>query len=230
MRKELPILVLVVLVVSFLLQTFLARAYVIPSESMEPTLLGCTSCGITNDRILVDKLSYDVTAPRPGDVVVFKGPASWAAEFTSTQSSNPLVRGLQQVGAVVGLAAPNERDFVKRVIATGGHTVQCCDTHGNVQVDGKSLTEPYIVNDFAFVTGQQDCTSPAVSGRCFAPVTVPAGHLWMMGDNRNNSADSRYHVSDNAHGTVPVSDVIGKARIILYPLTRWQLINSPQIN
>jgi len=228
--KELPILLLVVLVLSFVIQTFLARAYVIPSESMEPTLLGCTSCGITNDRIVVDKVSYHFTAPRPGDVVVFKGPDSWASEFTSTQSSNILVRGLQQVGALVGLAPPNERDFVKRVIATGGQTVQCCDAQGNVQVNGTSLSEPYVVNDFPFVPGQQDCTSPAMSGRCFAPVTVPAGHLWMMGDNRNNSADSRYHVSDSAQGTVPVGNVIGKARVIVVPVSRWQIVNSPQIN
>ena len=228
--KELPILLLVALVLSFVIQTFLARVYVIPSESMEPTLLGCTGCGITNDRIVVDKVSYHFTDPRPGDVVVFKGPDSWSSEFTSSAPSNVLVRGLQQVGAVVGLAPPDERDFVKRVIATGGQTVKCCDAQGNVQVDGTSLVEPFVVNDFPFVPGQQDCSTPAVSGRCFAPVTVPDRHLWMMGDNRNNSADSRYHVGDSARGTVPVDNVIGKARVIVVPVSRWQLVGSPQIN
>ena len=228
--KELPILLLVALVLSFVIQTFLARVYVIPSESMEPTLLGCAGCGITNDRIVVDKVGYHFSDPRPGDVVVFKGPNSWSSEFTSVQSGNVLVRGLQQVGAVVGLAPPDERDFVKRVVATGGQTVQCCDAQGHVQVDGTPLSEPYVVNDFPFAAGQQDCTTPAVSGRCFAPVTVPAGHLWMMGDNRNNSADSRYHVGDDARGTVPVDNVIGKARIVVVPVSRWQTVDSPQIN
>lgn len=228
--KELPILLLVALVLSFVIQTFLARVYVIPSESMEPTLLGCTGCGITNDRIVVDKVSFHFTDPRPGDVVVFKGPDSWSSEFTSSASGNVLVRGLQQVGAVVGLAPPDERDFVKRVVATGGQTVMCCDPQGNVQVDGTSLVEPFVVNDFPFVPGQQDCSTPAVSRRCFAPVTVPDRHLWMMGDNRNNSADSRYHVGDSARGTVPVDNVIGKARVIVVPVSRWQLVSSPQIN
>jgi signal peptidase I len=228
--KELPILLFVALVLSFVIQTFLARVYVIPSESMEPTLLGCSGCGITNDRIVVDKVGYRFSDPRAGDVVVFKGPDSWSSEFSSNQSGNVLVRGLQQVGAVVGLAPPNERDFVKRVIATGGQTVTCCDAQGDVQVDGAPLTEPYVVNDFPFVPGTLDCTTPAVSGRCFAPVTVPEGHLWMMGDNRNNSADSRYHVGDAARGTVPVGNVVGKARIIIVPVSRWQLVDSPQIN
>lgn len=227
--KELPILLLVALLLSFVIQTFIARVYVIPSESMEPTLMGCTGCGITNDRIVVDKVSYRFGAPRPGDVVVFKGPASWGTEFTSPRSSNAAVRGLQQVGAVVGLAPPNERDFVKRVVATGGQTVQCCDATGNVQVNGASLTEPYVVNDFPFVAGSQDCATAIASGRCFAPVTVPPNNLWMMGDNRNNSADSRYHVGDNARGTVPSADVIGKARVIVVPVSRWQVISSPQI-
>jgi len=220
----------VALVLSFLIQTFLARVYVIPSESMEPTLLGCTNCGITNDRIVVDKITYRFSTPSPGDVVVFRGPASWSSEFTSGRSPNVLVRALQNVGAVVGLAPPNERDFVKRVIATGGQTVQCCDANGKVQVDGTSLSEPYVVNDFPFKPGVQDCGTTAMSGRCFTPVTVADGNLWMMGDNRNNSSDSRFHVGDNARGTVPVGNVVGKARVIVVPVSRWQTIGAPQIN
>lgn len=228
--KELPILLVVALFLSFVIQTFLARVYVIPSESMEPTLLGCTGCGITNDRIVVDKVSYRFSDPRPGDVVVFKGPDSWSSEFTTTRSGNVLVRGLQEVGSVVGLAPPDERDFVKRVIATGGQTVQCCDATGHVEVDGTPLTEPYVVNDFPFTAGVQDCDTVTVSSRCFPAVTVPEGHLWMMGDNRNDSADSRYHVGDDARGTVPVGNVIGKARVVVVPVSRWQLIDSPEIN
>ncbi len=211
--RELPLLVLTALVLTFLIQTFLARVYVIPSASMEPTLHGCSGC--TNDRVLVDKLSYRFGGPRPGDVVVFRGTDSWGSEFISQRSDNVLVRGLQQAGSVIGLAPPDERDFVKRVIAVGGQTVKCCDDQNRVMVDGSSLIEPYAV----FI-GQEP-------QRGFNQVTVPPGSLWMMGDNRNNSADSRSHMEDQRSGTVPVSNVIGKARLIVLPVSRWQGIADP---
>jgi signal peptidase I len=211
--REVPILVLTALVLTFLIQTFLARVYVIPSASMEPTLHGCPGC--TNDRVLVDKLTYRFGDPTPGDVVVFRGTDSWASEFTSQRSDNILIRGLQQAGSLVGLAPPDERDFVKRVIAVGGQTVQCCDKQNRVMVNGTALAEPYAV--FIGHEPQEE----------FGPVTVPQGNLWMMGDNRNNSADSRRHVADQRSGTVPVSNVIGKARVIVLPLSRWQEISDP---
>lgn len=213
--RELPILILTALVLTFLIQTFLARVYVIPSASMEPTLHGCTGC--TNDRVLVDKLTYRFSDPQPGDVVVFRGPESWGSntEFTSSRSDNVIVRGLQEAASLIGLAPPNERDFVKRVIAVGGQTVQCCDEQNRVIVDGTPLNEPYAV--FAGQEPQED----------FGPVTVPEGALWVMGDNRNNSADSRRHVGDDHFGTVPVDNVIGKARVIVLPPTRWQGIPDP---
>ena len=219
--RELPVLIVVALVLSFTVQTFIARVYVIPSASMEPPLHGCTGC--SNDRILVDKVSYRFTDPRAGDVVVFRGPDNWTPDFSTTRSSTLVLRGLQQLGSVVGLAPPDERDFVKRVIATGGQTVQCCDDSGRIVVDGTALTEPYVVNDFPFLTGQQSCTTPLRSGRCFDPVTIPAGSLWVMGDNRSNSADSR------RHGPVPVDGVIGKARLIVLPVTRCQVVNAPRL-
>jgi len=226
--RELPVLIVVALALSFVIQNFVARVYVIPSQSMEPTLHGCTGC--TNDRVLVDKLTYRFTDPRPGDVVVFLGPPSWDNDFTSNRSGNVVIRGLQQLGSLVGLAPPDERDFIKRVIATGGQQVQCCDAAGHVQVNGHPLTEPYVVNDFEFTPGKLDCTTAPQSQRCFAPVTVPDRHLWMMGDNRNDSADSRYHIADDARGTVPVDNVIGKARLIVSPISRWQVINAPQLD
>lgn len=211
--RELPILVLTALVLTFLIQTFLARVYVIPSASMEPTLHGCPGC--TDDRVLVDKLTYRFRSPRPGDVVVFRGTDSWGTESSSPRSNNVLVRGLQQAGSVIGLAPPDERDFVKRVIAVGGQTVQCCDKQNRVVVNGRPLNEPYAV--FAGHEPQEE----------FSPVTVPQGNLWMMGDNRNNSADSRRHVADQFSGTIPLSNVIGKARVIVLPLSRWQGIADP---
>ncbi|MFN2495694.1 MAG: signal peptidase I [Pseudonocardiaceae bacterium] len=213
--RELPILILTALVLTFLIQTFLARVYVIPSASMEPTLHGCTGC--TNDRVLVDKVTYRFSDPQPGDVIVFRGPQSWGTntEFTNPRSHNVLVRGLQQAASLIGLAPPDERDFVKRVIAVGGQTVRCCDPQNRVMVDGKSLNESY-----ARFAGQEPQEE-------FGPIIVPEGGLWMMGDNRNNSADSRRHVGDEWSGTVPLDHVIGKARVIVLPPARWRAIAAP---
>ncbi|WP_374112027.1 signal peptidase I [Pseudonocardia sp. TRM90224] len=204
--KELPLLIVVALLLTFLIQTFLAKVYVIPSGSMETTLHGCTGCN--NDRVLVDKLSYRFTDPAPGDVVVFRGPDSWNSEFTVDEPSNPVVRGLQQLGSLIGLAPPDEKDFVKRIIAVGGQTVQCCDSRQRVLVDNQPLNEPYIYYAPSQGPPRQ---------QPFGPVVVPAGHLWMMGDSRNNSADSRMP----GHGAVPVENVIGKARLIVLPFPRF---------
>jgi len=213
--KELPILIVVALVLTFLIQTFLAKVYVIPSGSMETTLHGCTGCN--NDRVLVDKISYRFTDPAPGDVVVFRGPDSWSSEIEIQEPSNAVVRGLQLFGSLIGLAPPDEKDFVKRIIAVGGQTVQCCDSRGQVMVDGKSLNEPYI-----FYLPEAGPPKQA----SFGPVEVPQGQLWMMGDSRNNSADSR--APD--HGAVPVENVIGQARMIVLPFDRlgWVAAQNPQ--
>jgi signal peptidase I len=208
--KELPILVLAALVLTFLIQTFLARVYVIPSASMERTLHGCNGC--SNDRVLADKVTYAFTDPSPGDVVVFRGPRSWAPEYQDARSGNMVVRWVQDFGSALGIGAPNERDFIKRIIAVGGQTVECCDQQGRVKVDGKALDEPYIHYQPGFGNQMQP----------FEKVTVPPGELWMMGDNRNNSSDSRA----SGHGTVPTDNVIGKARVVVMPFDRWQGIDD----
>ncbi|NLG54246.1 MAG: signal peptidase I, partial [Rhodococcus sp.] len=206
---------------------FVARVYLIPSESMEPTLHGCPGC--TGDRIVVEKLTYRFGDPRPGDVLVFKAPDSWSQNFTSTRSDNVVIRGLQEAGSMVGLVAPDQNDMVKRVIATGGQTVECCDDQGRIMVDGKPIDEPYVVMNFPFEPGVRTCETEQRSPRCFGPVTVPEGNLWMMGDNRSNSADSRYHVGDELQGSVPIDNVIGKARFIVLPPSRMGSISSPEI-
>lgn len=219
--KELPILIVVALVLTILIQQFLAKVYMIPSGSMEATLHGCTGC--TGDRILVDRITYDFTDPSPGDVVVFKGPPAWTkSEDVPPPSTNIVVKGLQGLGSLIGFAPPDERDFVKRVIATGGQTVQCCDAQNRVIVDGKALDEPYIHWEEGTPHHQAD----------FAPVKVPAGQLWVMGDNRNNSDDSRYQGTGGDTGTIPVDNVIGKARIIVLPPNRWGGVtdHDPQTN
>jgi len=210
--KELPILVVVALLLTFLIQTFIAKVYVIPSGSMETTLHGCTGCN--NDRVLVDKMTYRFSDPTPGDVVVFRGPDGWTSEFTAEEPNNVVVRALQGLGSLIGLAPPDEKDFIKRVIAVGGQTVQCCDSRNRVLVDGKPLDEPYIYFLPDAGTARQDA---------FGPVKVPAGELWMMGDSRNNSADSRVP----GHGPVPISNVIGRARFIVLPFARVGTIPSP---
>ncbi|TDC86916.1 signal peptidase I [Saccharopolyspora aridisoli] len=213
---ELPILIVTALVLTVLIQAFLARVYVIPSQSMEQTLHGCTGCN--NDRVLVDKVSYRFSEPEPGDVVVFRGPQPWVQnEFTAEESTNPVASFFQGAVALLGFGAPDEKDFVKRVIAVGGQTVECCDPQNRVLVDGKPLNEPYVYWEPGRGVGQDE----------FAPVTVPPGHLWVMGDNRNDSSDSRVQGGGGTNGAVPVDNVIGKAQVIVLPPTRWQSIPEP---
>lgn len=209
--RELLTLLAVALVLTFLIQHFLGRVYSIPSGSMEQTLHGCPGC--TGDRVLVDKLVYAFSDPEPGDVVVFEGPQAWTENDVETaRSGNALVRGLQYVGSLVGLAPPDERDFVKRVIAVGGQTVQCCDEQYRVLVDGRPLDEPYVF----WQNGRPDARQR------FDPVLVPEGTLWVMGDNRSDSCDSRCQGGGGIRGVVPIDKVIGKARYIVLPPDRWQ--------
>ncbi|WP_405491659.1 signal peptidase I [Nocardia sp. NBC_00511] len=234
--QELPILVGFAALIVALLVTFIGRPYVIPSQSMEPTLHGCTGC--TGDRIYVEKLSYYFGDPKPGDVVVFVGPSSsWNSHYKSIRSSNTVVRGVQNFLSFFGLVPPDENDLVKRVVATGGQSVKCCDAQGNVMVkdntpgsDWKSLNEPYVKFNNPFDPAHPDI--PFGAGRAFPEVKVPDGNLWVMGDNRAESADSRYHMKDEYQGTVPVKDVRGKAVFKIWPPSRIGPVRAqdPQTN
>ncbi len=213
--RELPILIVTALVLTIVIQAFLARVYVIPSQSMEQTLHGCDGC--QNDRVLVDKVSYRFTDPEPGDVVVFRGPETWGHnDFQVAEPSNPVVSFMQGAMSLIGFGSPDEKDFVKRVIATGGQTVECCDDQNRMIVDGKPLNEPYIF----WEPGRGDTQID------FAPVTVPQGYLWVQGDNRNDSMDSRRQGGGGINGAVPVDNVIGKAQVIVLPPQRWQNISE----
>ncbi len=226
---ELPILLVVAFIMTFLIQTFFFKVYYIPSGSMEQTLHGVANGG---DRVLVNKIVFDFSDPEPGEVVVFSGPPTWAAEASIPGPGTWYGQFFQAVGSVVGIAPPNEKDFVKRVIATAGQTVECCDAQGRLMVDGKPLIEPYIYEDFVFTVGTLDCGTPIRSQRCFGPVTVPVDSLWVMGDHRSNSRDSAYGCRTPGgvcQGPIPVANVIGKAFLIVMPVSRWQTIDSPNI-
>jgi len=231
--REFVILVSVALVFYVGVMTFIARPYLIPSESMEPTLHGCTGC--VGDRVVVDKMVYHFSDPEPGDVIVFKGPPAWNAGYKSNRSDNPVIRAIQNALSFVNLIPPDENDLVKRVIAVGGQTVQCRVGTG-LTVDGKRLTEPYLDPE----TMSADPAEFPCLGNEFGPVKVPEGRLWVMGDNRTHSADSRFHCAsaptdfqkhvvctgDPEQGTVPVGNVIGKARFIAWPPGRWGGVRS----
>ena len=235
---EIPVLLLISFTLTFLIQTFIAKVYYVPSGSMEQTLHGVQSGG---DRILVSKIVYDFRDPHQGDVVVFNGNEKWAPEVQLAEPGNWFSKFLGQVGSVVGIAPPDEKDFVKRVIAVGGQTVACCDAKGNVTVDGRSLNEPYIYEPIPFTDcGVSTDGTRYNSQRCFGPYKVPDGQVWVMGDHRSESADSSYECRgyvpsgpdaiQACRGPIPVGNVIGKAIFIVMPPSRWGSIGDPVID
>ncbi|MBN9643195.1 signal peptidase I [Corynebacterium mendelii] len=223
---EIPVVIVLTLLVVGLVQTFIGRLYVIPSESMEPTLHGCADC--TGDRIFVNKLIYDFTAPKPGDVVVFRGPASWNEHFVSRRSSNPVIKAVQDAGSYAGLVAPDENNLVKRIVAVGGQTISCQEGDPGIMVDGTQIDSSYILTPPSRPESI-DYGSRACGGNYFGPIKVPAGNVYVLGDNRTNSADSRYHLGDRYQGSVPLKDVIGKVQAIVLPLNRIGPVDNPDI-
>ncbi|WP_446463546.1 signal peptidase I [Streptomyces sp. BRA346] len=206
--KELPILIFIALVLALLIKTFLVQAFSIPSDSMQNTLQ-------RGDRVLVDKLTpWFGSKPERGEVVVFHDPGGWLGE-TPTQDSGPIAEGIQEALSRVGLMpSADEKDLIKRVIAVGGDTVSC-KRGGKVKVNGKALDEPYIF------PGNTPCDE-----KPFGPVTVPKDRIWVMGDHRQDSLDSRYH--QNLHnGTVSVDDVVGRAIVVAWPVNRWSALSIP---
>jgi signal peptidase I len=218
--KELPFLIIIALVLALLIKTFLVQAFYIPSASMEDTLqggpefAGGPTSGHPYDRVLVNKLVYDFRSPRRGEIVVFKKPPGWPTESSYKAPSNPIGRWLHDVGSAIGVAPSGGSDFIKRVIGVGGDHVACCNAAHQITVNGHPLNEPYI-----------DLTSRDPSQHASAYVTfdrvVPKGDLFVMGDHRDDSEDSR------VHGFVPVSDVIGRAFVVIWPVSDWKTLPIP---
>jgi signal peptidase I len=187
--REVPLLLVSAAVIAFLLKTFVAQAFYIPSESMLPQLQ-------VDDRVVVSKLSYRLHDPRRGDIVVFDCPAASCVEQRRRDSGgNPVSRALRKVAEGVGVVQPSTEEFIKRVVALPGETVEGRD--GKVFVDGRRLVEPYL--------GDAGVTAD------FPPTPIPAGHLFVMGDNRSNSSDSR------VFGPIPDSSVVGRTIVRVWP-------------
>lgn len=223
---EFPVIIVVTMIIMVILQTLIGRVYLIPSASMEPTLHGCEGC--TGDRIAVEKVSYYLSDPEPGDVIVFEGTDSWNAGFESHRSANPVVRGLQNVGSYVGLVAPDENNLVKRIIAEGGQTVSCQAGDPAIMVDGQPTDQSFIQQPAQYPVDTQS-GSEACGGAYFGPVEVPENHYFMMGDNRTNSLDSRYHLGDQFQGTIPRENIQGKVQAIILPVGRFGGVDDPDI-
>ena len=202
--REIGTVVVIAIVLSFLIKTFLFRAFFIPSESMVNTL-------DVDDRIFVNLLVPQPFALERGDIVVFKDAQGW---LPPTQKATPGPFKWFQDGLVFVGLLPDETNqhLVKRVIGLPGDRVSCCDSSARVSVNGTVLGESYI--------------NPAqVPMAKSFDVVVPAGKIWVMGDNRNNSADSREHQSVNG-GFIDISDVEGKATVIAWPINRWQILDN----
>lgn len=197
---EVVVVVALALVLAVVVKSFLVQAFYIPSESMEDTLL-------VGDRVLVSKLTPGPFDLHHGDVVVFEDSGTWLTPSAPPQEG-AVRHGLRSALTFIGLLpADSSEHLIKRVVGLPGDTVKCCDVKGRLIVNGVAVDEPYLRPGVA--PSEQRFT-----------VTVPADRLWVMGDNRPFSADSRSHMNLPGGGTVPVSDVVGKAFVIVWPFSR----------
>jgi len=214
--RELPVLIVVALVIALVIKTFVVQPFFIPSSSMEDTLM-------VGDKVLVNKLVYHFRAIHRGDIIVFNGNGSWnPMPPPAKPSSDPLVRAydatlaplFRSIGGLFGTPT-DQTDFIKRVIGLPGDHVACCNPQGLVTVNGVPLHElSYLYHG-------------AAPSLIRFSITVPPGRLWVMGDNRQVSDDSRMRMYDPGHGTVPENMVIGRAFVIVWPPSQWRILPIP---
>lgn len=205
--KEFLIVVISALVLSLILKTFFIQSFWIPSSSMEDTLQ-------EGDRILVTKWRPDPLELRHGDIVVFKDPGGWLNGAPIAEPTG-LARAGNDVLTFVGLLPEDSGEhLVKRVVGMPGDEVVCCDADGYLTVNGERLIEPYL--------------KPGVepSSQEFS-ITVPDGYLWVLGDNRANSADSRAHTGQPGGGSIPLDNVVGTAFVTVWPIENWTGLGNP---
>lgn len=207
--REFPVLLAVALAVSLLIKTFVVQFFYIPSGSMENTLQ-------INDRVAVNKVPFISKSINRGDVVVFRDPDHWLPTIEDT-TSNRYLRLIREGLVAVGiLPNPAKQYLVKRVIGVAGDNVKCCSKDGKLIINGQAVDEPYI-----FAGNKPSDTE--------FNVTVPAGMLWVMGDHRGASADSRYHMQDINNGFVPVSKVAGRVFAVIWPWKNATIIHSVSV-
>ncbi|MGH3508961.1 MAG: signal peptidase I [Nocardioidaceae bacterium] len=200
---ETVVLLVVAVLISALIKTFLVQMFWVPSVSMEPLF-------IKNDRILVEKWSYWNSPIQRGDVIVFRDPGGKWLEGQDSAKLNPLQTLMSKVGLY-----PTGGHLVKRVIGVAGDHVACCDVRGRVTVNGVPLIEGDYIKK-----GSDPSSMPF-------HITVPAGHVWVMGDYRDDSEDSRFHTNLPGHGSVPDSDVVGKVWALVWPFGRATFLHTP---
>lgn len=200
--REVPVLLLAAIVLSLMIKTFIVQAFFIPSGSMEQTLR-------VGDRVIVNKLVYRFRDIHRGDVVVFNGLDSFVQDSDARiapPASNPVERVVRGIRSLTGMGDPGEKDFIKRVIGLPGDTVACC-SDGQVTVNGVPLDESgYVFED---------------DRRSFAPVIVAPGKIWVMGDHRSQSSDSR------RNGQVPAARVLGRAVVVVWPIRHAKGLRAP---
>ena len=204
--RELPVLVITALAVSLVIKTFLVQFFYIPSGSMENTLQ-------INDRVAVNKVPFFGKSIERGDVVVFRDPDNWLPEPYAADENKYLSKVKEGFVAVGVLPNPAKQYLVKRIIGIAGDKVECCSKNKKLMINGVEIEEPYIFS------------GNSASDTNFN-VTVPEGKIWVMGDHRGASADSRFHQDDINKGMVPISKVTGKVIGIIWPFKNLGFVSS----
>jgi signal peptidase I len=202
---ELLVLGVIAVVLALIIKTYAIQAFFIPSASMENTL-------DIGDRVLINKLVYDFRGIHRGDIIVFDGNGSW--DFNPPSSPNIFSRFVNDLEGIVGISHDSSI-YIKRVIGLPGDHVVCCNASGQITVNGVPLSEKSYL-----YPGNQPSAQPF-------NITVPSGRLWVMGDHRAVSYDSRGHMGDPDGGTIPESAVLGRAFVIIWPPSRWGILNIP---